>query len=118
MIGRRKFGFALAASLVRAAAETKSPYPPSPFIRSVHFDWATHKRDAQGSDNWQLTWPDDDHLYGAWGDGGGFGGTNSDGRVSLGVARIEGAWDNYKESMCGAAKTTSSRPMSTARAGA
>ncbi len=96
MLSRRKFGFALAASLVPGSAETKSPYAPSAVIRSAHFDWTTHKRAAQGSDNWQLTWADDDHLYGAWGDGGGFGGTNSDGRVSLGVARIEGAWDNYK----------------------
>ncbi|MGH9628875.1 MAG: DUF4185 domain-containing protein [Bryobacteraceae bacterium] len=65
-------------------------------IRSVHFDWSTHKREAEGSDNWQLTWADDDHQYGAWGDGGGFGGTNSEGRVSLGVARIEGHWNDYK----------------------
>jgi hypothetical protein len=74
----------------------KPPYPNSPLIRSIDFDWSTHKRDAQGSDNWQLTWADDGHQYGAWGDGGGFGGTNSDGRASLGVARIEGDWSNYK----------------------
>ncbi|MFZ0456102.1 MAG: hypothetical protein WAM24_20305, partial [Ignavibacteriaceae bacterium] len=30
------------------------------------------------------------NIYTAWGDGGGFGGTNSDGRVSLGFARIQG----------------------------
>ena len=65
-------------------------------ISGITLDWNTHKRDAQGSDNWQLTWADDDHQYAAWGDGGGFGGTNSDGRVSLGVARVEGPWDNYK----------------------
>ena len=45
---------------------------------------------APGSDNWAITWADDDRQYATWGDGGGFGGTNSDGRVSLGVARIEG----------------------------
>ncbi len=72
------------------------PYPPSTVIRTVTFDWSTHKRDAQGSDNWALTWADDGHQYGAWGDGGGFGGTNSDGRVSLGVARIEGDWNAYR----------------------
>jgi hypothetical protein len=29
-------------------------------------------------------------MYAAWGDGGGFGGTESIGRASFGVARIEG----------------------------
>jgi hypothetical protein len=29
----------------------QSPYPRSPLIRTVTFDWATHRRDAQGSDN-------------------------------------------------------------------
>lgn len=31
-----------------------------------------------------------------WGDGGGFGGTNTDGRSSLGVARIVGDSSNYQ----------------------
>lgn len=42
-----------------------------------------------------MTWAADGHQYTAWGDGGGFGGSNSDGRVSLGVARVEGAADDY-----------------------
>jgi len=89
------FGFVLlAASAVRAAA----PYPPSPVIADVVLDWTTHRRHAVGSDNWQLTWADDDHQYGAWGDGGGFGGTNSDGRVGLGFARIEGDGHDYRGS--------------------
>jgi Domain of unknown function (DUF4185) len=88
------FGFLIA--LPAAAQSLEPPYPPSPLIRTVIFDWTTHHRAAPGSDNWQLAWADDDHLYGAWGDGGGFGGTNSDGRVSIGVARIEGPWNNYK----------------------
>ncbi|MHC4064873.1 MAG: DUF4185 domain-containing protein, partial [Planctomycetota bacterium] len=67
------------------------PYSPSPVIASVSFDFATHDRRAPGSDNWPVTWSDNDHQYTAWGDGGGFGGTNSDGRVSLGIARIEGS---------------------------
>jgi hypothetical protein len=72
------------------------PYPLSLVIDGMKLDWATHQRYAVGSDNWQLTWADDGHQYAPWGDGGGFGGTNSDGRVSLGVARIEGSWDNYR----------------------
>jgi hypothetical protein len=72
------------------------PYPSSKVIKGIEIDWSTHFRAAQGSDNFQLTWADDDHQYGAWGDGGGFGGTNSDGRVHLGIARIEGDWNNHK----------------------
>ena len=72
------------------------PYPPSKVIAGVSFDWSTHVRLAPGSDNWPITWADDGHQYTAWGDGGGFGGTNSDGRQSLGVARVEGDFDNYQ----------------------
>jgi len=42
-----------------------------------------------------ITWADDNHQYTSWGDGGGFGGTNSAGRVSLGVARVEGPLSSY-----------------------
>jgi hypothetical protein len=78
------------------AAGSDAPHPRSPVITGVKFDWSTHQRLAPGSDNWPLTWADDDHQYTAFGDGGGFGGTNSKGRVSLGVARIEGDWNNYQ----------------------
>jgi hypothetical protein len=43
-----------------------------------------------------VTWSDNDHQYTSWGDGGGFGGTNREGRVSLGVARIEGSREAYR----------------------
>jgi hypothetical protein len=72
------------------------PYPDSAVIVGITLDWSTHQRHAQGSDNFQLTWADDDHLYGAWGDGGGFGGSNGLGRVGLGVARIEGSFASYR----------------------
>jgi hypothetical protein len=61
----------------------------------VSFDWVTHRRLAPGSDNFPVTWSDDDHQYTSWGDGGGFGGTDTDGRVSLGFARVEGGKDTY-----------------------
>lgn len=76
-------------------ASTARPYPPSPVIERVEFDFSTHRRLAPGSDNWPTTWADDGHIYSAWGDGGGFGGNNSKGRVLLGVARIEGDASNY-----------------------
>lgn len=91
----RFFGLFAATILALVAAE-KTPYPPSPVIEGLALDWTTHRREAQGSDNWQLTWADDDHLYGAWGDGGGFEGTNNDGRARLGFARIEGDWRDYR----------------------
>ena len=45
-----------------------------------------------------VTWADDDKQYLVWGDGGGFGGTNSIGRSSIGVARIEGNWHSFQTS--------------------
>ncbi|MCD6360886.1 MAG: DUF4185 domain-containing protein, partial [Armatimonadetes bacterium] len=64
--------------------------PAGPVIESITWHWDTHTRAAPGSDLWPVTWGPDDNLYTAWGDGGGFGGTNSDGRVAMGFARIEG----------------------------
>lgn len=72
------------------------PYEHSNIIDSIVFDWSSHIKLAPGSDNWPITWADDGHQYTSWGDGGGFGGSNSDGRVSLGVARIEGDAVSYK----------------------
>jgi hypothetical protein len=121
----------LLSAVVVRAAET-APYPPSPVIKDITFDWSTHLRaaapaapaapavaqavfrapypastritgvtfddrtvrtTAPGSDIWPVTWAEDDNLYTAWGDGGGFGGTDADGRVSLGVARVGGGKD-------------------------
>jgi hypothetical protein len=85
-------------------APAPPPAPPPPpdegaspaVITGVTFDATSHRRAAQGSDNWPLTWSDDGHQYAIWGDGGGFGGTESEGRASLGVARIEGDGRNYQ----------------------
>jgi hypothetical protein len=89
-------GLAVLALAIPAAAQTTgSPYPTSSTITGVSFTWSTHDRRAPGSDNWPVTWADDGHQYASWGDGGGFGGTNSDGRVSLGFARVEGSATSY-----------------------
>ncbi|MHC4510566.1 MAG: DUF4185 domain-containing protein [Planctomycetota bacterium] len=50
---------------------------------------------APYSDNWCITWADNDHQYTSWGDGGGFGGNENDGRVSMGVGCVEGTKDSY-----------------------
>jgi hypothetical protein len=78
------------------AAEAGSPYPKSRHISGISFLAYTHKRRAPGSDNWPITWSADDHQYTAWGDGGGFAGTDVEGRVSLGFARIEGLSATYR----------------------
>lgn len=72
------------------------PYPQSTKITGISFNWSSHVRYAQGSDNWPITWADDDNQYTTWGDGGGFGDDNRKDRVSLGIARIEGPTDGYR----------------------
>ena len=67
------------------------PYPPSPVLRGVRWEFDRIVRAAPGSDLWPIAWADDGALYTSWGDGGGFGGTNDDGRVTVGVAAIEGS---------------------------
>ena len=54
---------------VQPGALQLAPYPQSPVIRQVKFEWSTHLRLATGSDNWPVTWEADDNQYVAWGDG-------------------------------------------------
>ena len=72
------------------------PCPHSAVIESITWHWETYTNAAPGSDLWPITWGPDDHLYTAWGDGGGFGGTDSDGRVAMGFARIEGTPEYWR----------------------
>jgi hypothetical protein len=87
----------LACVLSGAAAQTQPhpPYPDSPVIAGMHFDWTDLQRRAPGSDNWPMTWADDDKQYTVWGDGAGFGSGNWLYKVRLGVARIEGGAGDY-----------------------
>lgn len=97
---------AAAADAARAAAtaaaapagkrEFRPAYPPSPVIARMIFDDTSARTEAPGSDIWPITWAADDHLYTPWGDGGGFGGTNAKGRVSLGFARVVGGKRDYR----------------------
>jgi CubicO group peptidase (beta-lactamase class C family) len=67
-----------------------APYARSPIISSL--EWApkeTIVRHARESDNWPLTWADDDQLYTAYGDGWGFE-PKLPTKLGLGFARIEG----------------------------
>jgi CubicO group peptidase (beta-lactamase class C family) len=79
-----------------SSAQATDPYPPSPVISGIR--WAPAKsivRRAQDSDNWPLTWGDDDLLYTAYGDGTGFDPKVPE-KLSLGFARIEGGPDDPK----------------------
>lgn len=73
------------------AHSVTAPYPPSPVIKSV--EWADEQnivRHARGSDNWPITWGDDDELYTAYGDGNGFKPFVPE-KLSLGFARVKGS---------------------------
>jgi CubicO group peptidase (beta-lactamase class C family) len=78
------------------AAVTAPPYPPSHVIRGVEFaPEAEVRRAAIGSDNWPITWGDDDAQYAAYGDGNGFE-PGTEAKLSLGFARITGGPDGFR----------------------
>lgn len=84
------------AAVAVAVGPPPSTLATTATIVGVTFDASSHRREARSSDNWPATWSDDDNQYALWGDGGGFGGDESAGRVSFGVARVEGDADNYR----------------------
>jgi CubicO group peptidase (beta-lactamase class C family) len=68
-----------------------APYPPSAVIKSIEWDdTRTIVRRAPESDNWPVTWGDDDALYTAYGDGKGFKPFVPE-KLSLGFARVKGS---------------------------
>jgi len=75
---------------------SSSDLPPAiPVVSGV--EWAprsTVLRAAEGSDNWPMTWADDDALYAAYGDGWGFEPRVPE-KLSLGLARIAGPPDAF-----------------------
>lgn len=71
-----------------AAITERGPYPPSPVIRRLVFQPDIH-RDAIESDNWPITWGDDDSQYTSYGDGWGFE-PKTEHKLGMGFARIIG----------------------------
>ncbi len=63
-----------------------APYCRSQHIASIRWDWNSGRTEPNGSDLWPVTWAGDRKVYTAFGDGGGFGGSNHDGRASFGIA--------------------------------
>lgn len=85
------------APVVKAVQEqARAPYPPSTRIKEVR--WApreTVRRAAFGSDNWPMTWADDDDLYTAYGDGRGFR-PFAPRKLSLGFAKVVGGPEDFQ----------------------
>lgn len=78
------------AARKKAPAHSAAPYPPSPVIRGI--EWAPAAsviKLAKGSDNWPMTWADDDALYTAYGDGNGFEPFVRK-KLSMGLAKVTG----------------------------
>ncbi|UCC97557.1 MAG: serine hydrolase, partial [Phycisphaerales bacterium] len=76
--------------VIEAIAPAGPPYPQSPVVKGVV--WAPQEqiiRLASGSDNWPITWADDNSQYTAYGDGWGFI-PKTKKKLSLGIARVLG----------------------------
>lgn len=74
----------------------KPPYPKSNFIKDIKFaPVSSIVRKALGSDNWPITWGDDDNQYTAYGDGWGFE-PEVEKKLSLGLAKIVGNADDFE----------------------
>ena len=93
MIGLSLLGLNVAEGAERPG---EAPCLPSPVIARI--DWApveTIVRQAKGSDNFPITWSDDDALYTTFGDGRGFE-PFVPRKLSLGLARIMGGPENFQ----------------------
>ena len=74
--------------ILRGSAQ--APYPPSPVIADIQFAPAAGiQRKALDSDNWPMTWGDDDAIYTSYGDGQGFEPFVGH-KLSMGMAKIIG----------------------------
>ena len=85
--------------LVDSLVSRKSPYPQSnltltwdPVSKVRRFAGGGAIRD--GSDNWPMTWADDNQLYTAYGDGNGFA-PYIPNKLGMGFARIDGSATDF-----------------------
>jgi len=77
-----------------AAVRERGPNGPSPVIRAVKFG-AEVRRAASDSDNWPITWGDDDAQYTSYGDGFGFE-PHVERKLGMGFARIIGGAADFR----------------------
>jgi len=86
----------IALSVKARSGRAVAPYPPSSVITDIK--WAPAEsiiRKAKGSDNWPITWADDDNLYTAYGDGWGFE-PKTKKKLSLGIAKVIGRPSDFR----------------------
>ena len=76
-----------------AAIVQRAPYPPSPVVANVRF-LPDVRRAAVDSDNWPITWGDDDAQYTSYGDGWGFE-PRVERKLGMGFARVIGPADGF-----------------------
>lgn len=97
----RLIGLVFSLTMLGAQA-AEAVYPASDIITGITFDQAGPSNLVPGnavraadSDNWAVTWADDDAQYTVYGDGIGFA-TENTLRASLGVVRLEGDVDRFR----------------------
>ena len=79
-----------------AAERCKPPYPQSPVIEGVSFaPESSIVRQAADSDNWPITWGDDDAQYTSYGDGHGFIPYTKP-KLGLGFAKVVGSPSDFQ----------------------
>jgi hypothetical protein len=76
------------------AVTVRAPYPPSPVIHGAVFGKEI-RRSAIDSDNWPMTWGDDDAQYTSYGDGFGFD-PRVERKLGMGFARITGGPGGFR----------------------
>jgi hypothetical protein len=94
----RLLAFLLTAivSFAFGAGAAETPYPPSDVIGNVVFaPVSTIIKRAEGSDNWPITWCEDDTLFTSYGDGWGFR-PRVEKKLSQGFARISGSPPDFR----------------------
>jgi hypothetical protein len=89
-LGRSSWSTALAVATAAASPGGDPPYCRSRLIRSMRWHWSEGTTQANGSDLWPVAWGADGAVYAFFGDGGGFGGSDTLGRTSFGIARLSG----------------------------
>jgi len=81
---------------VKPLGEKGPPYPPSPVVREVTFAPVEEiRRDCIDSDNFPITWADDDAQYTSYGDGWGFE-PRTDIKLSQGIAKVVGGPEDFQ----------------------
>jgi len=86
----------IALSVKTKSSRGAAPYPASPIKKGVEWaDAGTIIRKAKGSDNWPITWADDDNLYTAYGDGWGFEPKTKE-KLSLGIVQVAGSPPDFR----------------------